>query len=324
MTKRHLVKDAQRLLDQGQTQEAVASILGISERTIRYWLSKGILQPPSSNRVAEVPPEGARDPSSFNIHTEWTVPELLAMGISRQNVPRMSLILTTQSNLGNLRLHEWLTRIMLLPVVPRQIMAWRDAYALFPILARDIDAPALLDLGHLMHQRKPWESRLCRTHYHRAAAPIVYKVMSSITIWAWRAGRMVSIPSAELAKTGLTGDEAVAEHLSRGGVARLVRYPGLKQDFERPSSWPSSRYDVLSHLVARLPDFDRQPRRVLRKLPQMYDLAMYWCANVTDEWLENVHRKQRFWVTETLGSEEEVHQEAWQCPNFDETLDGGT
>ena len=183
---------------------------------------------------------------------------------------------------------------MLLPVVPRQMMAWRDAYAFFPILARDIDAPALLGpWAPDAPSGSPGSPHVSRTYYHHAAAPVVYKAMSRITIWAWHADRMVAVPSVELAKTGLSGDEAVAEHLSRGGGARLVRQPGLEQDFKRLSSWPSSRYDVLAHLVARLPDFDKQPRTILRRLPPMHILAMYWCANVTDEWLENVRRKQR-------------------------------
>ena len=151
--------------------------------------------------------------------------------------------------------------------------------------------------------------------------PVVKKVMSSITAWAWHAGRMVAIPSVELAKTGLSGDEAIAEHLSRGRRASFVRYPGIEQDFKRPTSRPSSPYDVLAHLVARLPDFDRQPRRVFRKLPTMNALAVYWCIAVTDEWLEIVRREQeRSWVSETLDDEEEQHQEAWQSPNFDEPL----
>ena len=338
MAKKHLVKDVQQLLDQGQTQEAAASQLRLSERTIRYWLSKGLLQTPSSNRAAEVLPEEFKDSSvaeasaagevndssSINIHTVWTAPDLLAMGISDKDVPRMSLTLTALAKRGNLRLHEWLTRIMLLPIVPYQIMGWRDAYALFPILARDIDAPALVNLGRLMRHWAPWKSRVRRMHYHRLAAPVVHEVMASITDWAWHAGRIVAIPYVELAKTGLSGNEAVTEHLSRGRGASFVRYPGLEQDFKRLSSRPSSPYDVLSHLVARLPDFDRQPRRVLRKFPQMHALAMYWCAAVTDEWLETVRREQeRSWVDETLDSEEEQHQEAWQSPNFDEPLDDG-
>ena len=122
---------------------------------------------------------------------------------------------------------------------------------------------------------------------------------------------MVAIPSVDLAKAGLSGKEAVAEHLSRGHGASFVRYPGIEQDFKRPTSRPSSPYDVLSHLVARLPDFDRQPRRVLRKLPTMNALAVYWCISVTDEWLEIVRREQeRSWVGETLDGEEEQHQEA--------------
>ena len=86
-------------------QETVASQLGLSDRTIRYWLSQALLGPSSSNRVAEVLPEEAKaspagetkDSSSINIHTEWTVPELLAMGISHRDVPRISLLLTTLS-----------------------------------------------------------------------------------------------------------------------------------------------------------------------------------------------------------------------------------
>ena len=67
-------------------------------------------------------------------------------------------------------------------------------------------------------------------HYHRLAAPVVSKVMGSITAWAWHAGRMVAIPSVELAKTGLSGKEAVAEHLSRGRGASFVRYPGIEPE----------------------------------------------------------------------------------------------
>ena len=338
MTKRHKAKDAQQLLDQGETQEAVASILDISVRTIRYWLSKGILQSPSSKRAAEVRPGEPRDASaaeaapvgefndssSIKVHTEWTAFELLQVGISRQNVPRMLLTLMTAAKVGNLRLHEWYTRIMHLPVVPPEIKGWRDACAFFPILARDIDTPALVDLGPMMRRWAPWESREQRMHYHRLAAPVVKKVMSSITAWAWHAGRMVAIPSVELTKTGLSGDEAVAEHLSRGRGASFVRYPGIEQDFKRPTSRPSSPYDVLAHLVARLPDFDRQPRRVFRKLPTMNALAVYWCIAVTDEWLEIVRREQeRSWVGETLDGEEEQYEEAWQSPNFDEPPDDG-
>ena len=338
MTKRHLVKDAQQLLDGGQTQEAVASQLDLSERTIRSWLSKGLLQPPSSKRALEVRPEEARDApaaeaspigeangsSAIKVHTEWTAFELLAVGISRKNVPRMLLTLITLAKLGNLRLHEWFTRVMHLPVVPPQIKGWRDAHAFFPILARDIDAPALVHLGRLMRRCAPWQSREQRMHYHRLAAPVVSEVMGSITAWAWHAGLMVGIPSVELAKTGLSGDEAVTEHLSRGRGARVVRYPGVRQDFKRLSSRPSSPYDMLSHLVARLPDFDRKPRRVRRKPPTMNALAVYWCVFVTDEWLETVrHEQEGSWVGETLDSEEEQHQEAWQSPNFDEPLDDG-
>ena len=151
--------------DGGQTQEAVASQLDLSERTIRSWLSKGLLQPPSSKRALEVRPEEVRDASAaeaspigeangssaIKVRTEWTAFELLAVGISRKNVPRMLLTLTTLAKLGNLRLHKWFTRVMHLPVVPPQIKGWRDAYAFFPILARDIDAPALVHLSRLMH-----------------------------------------------------------------------------------------------------------------------------------------------------------------------------
>ena len=81
---------------------------------------------------------------------------------------------------------------------------------------------------------------------------------------------------------------------------------------------------MLSHLVARLPDFDRQPRRVSRKLPTMNALAVYWCIAVTDEWLEKVRREQeRSLVSESLDIEEEQYEEAWQSPNFDEPLDDG-
>ena len=49
----------------------------------------------------------------------------------------------------------------------------------------------LVDLGHMMRRWAPWQSREQRMHYHRLAAPVVYKVMSSINVEQRTAGRSI-------------------------------------------------------------------------------------------------------------------------------------
>ena len=147
---------------------------------------------------------------------------------------------------------------------------WKIAEGFLPLLARDIEAPALASLAELMRDSVPWKTKELRRRYHRLAAPIVKQSLGQIGDWALTSGLLLEVMEVPQPST------SPQEETGGGRVFDV-------------SATRFSPEGALLRLLPLLPDVDRPKRHFLRrKKDSIGVLAAEWCMNVTDEWLQEI------------------------------------
>ena len=290
------IAKAQQALDQGRTQAEAAEAAGVGLRTVSRLIQQKKLRPRPSASVKNAP--------RAEFRRMWTARELLSI-YEPERVPSILVSLETQAQRGNWRVHEWIGCMREARLVA---VEWRFAVAFLPILARDIEAPALAALADLMRESVPWKSKELRRHYHRMAAPIMYEALGQIGEWSLHSGLVVGLSEGLGSSTGPQGEAdeaAVIEALARGGRP-VFGIASTDSAYERVAKGlGGTPYGVLLRLMPRLPDVDRPRRRSLwRRKDSIGELAAIWCLTVTDEWLQRVRdANKRMWSEEPAGGE---------------------
>lgn len=263
---------AQELRAAGMTFEQIAETCEVNERTVRRWLSQG-----DYKRAAKQDNLSERT---------WTAADLLALGFVPETVERLVLLLDATARMGNDRLSRFLDGIATAPRVPSD---WRAALAWFPILAKDIDAPAVADLANVIRETAPWASDSLRRRYRAQAAPIITHVLGSVTMWALPVGLVVMAPVGRPERfetfEELANDTGLHRRAADASLARLIKgdrpqvislLPG--QAFERgiAKDFKQTPYGIVAEVVQRLPDIDKRKR--FSRAPTLLQLAIAWCA----------------------------------------------
>ena len=283
MTKRHLIPEAQRLLDNGVTQEAVAEHLNISDRTLRLWLKEGGLKPPDTRRgrlepsaemqdkeEATGPPDDAPpsppDAQSAEMQDKeeaknepkvvWTARELLDLGLHPTLADAVLMLLDATAAQGNLRLHQWLSTYS--ELVPGDPEVWAAAVAWLPILGEDTGTPELGALAKLMRDSVPWRGGPQRRRYHRLAHSLLQSAKLELNL------SMVpfSLHSDEPRSNVIMGFAIIQTLLDRcPDVDRKVRF---RWRIKNPRTETESIYELC------------------RSMP-MVNLAMAWCCLLPED-----------------------------------------
>jgi hypothetical protein len=196
------VQEVQELLNNGASQKETADSSGVAERTIRYWIQRGILQPPS-HKEREKAVRASADAPALSPWPEdrqwpgWTPEELeRKVGWGRQQTAEEVAAIRTVERMGN-RHYPWYMRLMV-EVAERHGASqqrpdkhrdpWLLAVAGLLVLGDWLDSPACAELAGLIETHKPWESKASRRAYAHAARPLVDAILLAMSqaILNWR------------------------------------------------------------------------------------------------------------------------------------------
>ncbi len=276
------IDKAQLALEQGFTQKEAAAEADIPLRTFTRLIQRGELRPLRRRRRSSVQVE---DSPGAEYRRLWSAADL--EGIYKSNkVTSIQLTLETEARRGNWRLHEWIGRVREVHHIPSE---WRAAIAFLPILARDIDAPALATVADVMRSEVPWTNKEMRRRYRRKVAPFMDRALSEIGRWSAGFGLVPYYKQR--------GNNSPPEFV---GIADITDFPLDPHDKGLVEKFRDSLFGTLIDLVGRLPDverpngppFVRARRSLLRPLSSrrvsITMLAAGWCLTADDQWVERV------------------------------------
>ena len=277
----------QHALDQGLTQKEAAAEANISIRTVSRMIKNGDVQPIRRRRLAS--PQ-AKDTPGAEYRRIWSPADLLGI-FKHDRMLSIQLLLEIAARRDNWRVNEWIGRIREVRPLP---LEWRDAIGFLPILARDIDAPALATLADLMKNEIPWVTKELRNRYRRKATPIMDQALTEIG--AWSAG------------FGLVPLYGRLKHDSPPEFVEIDEAAQFPSDHDQKGNVEKFRgtvFAILIEVVRRLPEVDRpsgnpfvQPggsrlRFLSRRRAPMAALAIRWCIAVDDQLVEDARNADR-------------------------------
>ena len=275
------IAEVRKLLAEGKTQEKIAEVLGISDRTIRRWKEKGYFDEVgrgSSESTETSAREESSGTSKAGIWPDITAADLVSAGFIPARVHIIVAALDIAQRQKNNRLPRFLEAYIDLgkrwPDMPEP---WRAALAGLPVVAEDIGAPSLGELMKHAVRISPYVGKGTRREYHRVARRLLVGILAEVQRFLQDAAvaggfPLMIIPDSP-AWMPWTKEKSYRadDQLDKGKWGFLI--PWKLKDMEFGKTWAGILFDI----VSRLPDPDKQRGRLFKKM-QLTALLYLWCS----------------------------------------------
>jgi hypothetical protein len=292
--KETIEKIKQYLLD-GKTQEEVAELAGVSDRSIRRWKKKGYFKDLGRGAAKLSQSNDSTESASqdANLWSDITAADLAKAGFIRGRVHLMVAALGISEQQGNSRLPRFLKAYIELGSRWNEMPeGWRAALAGLPIVAEDIQSPSLIELMRQARRIHPYLSKETRREYHRVARNLLVGILAEVQSFLQDATMFGGFPLALIPEPpawmpwNKEKSFRADNQLEKGKWSLLIPAGFEDKPFEK--TWAGVLFDIIS----RLPDPDRQ-RGKLRKKWQLTGLLYLWCSTAPQDFVPSLPKIER-------------------------------
>jgi len=269
------------LIMEGKTQEEIAEIIGISDRTIRRWKEKGYFNELGRGTAESIKTTVSEESINTSKTGRWpdiTAADLVNAGFKPARVHIIMAALDIAERQGNNRLPRFLQAYIDLGKrfhgIPE---AWLAALAGLPIVAEDIKAPSLGELMKHAVRIHPYITKETRREYHRVARRLLVGILAEAQRFLQDAAVSGGFPLIVWPESPVwmpwTQERSYRadDQLSKGKWSFLI--PSGFEDIEFSKTWAGVLFDIIS----RLPDPDKQRGKLFKNM-QFTALLYLWCS----------------------------------------------
>ncbi len=282
------IAEIKKLLMEGKTQEKIAEMLDISDRTIRRWKEKGYfdeLELGTAESIKTSMSEELITTSKTGMWPDITAADLVNAGFIPARVHILMAALDIAEKQGNNRLPRFLQAYIDIgkrwPDMPE---GWRAALAGLPIVAEDIKAPSLGELMKHAVRIHPYITKQTRREYHRVARRLLVGILAEAQRFLQDAAvaggfPLIIIPESP-AWMPWTQERSYRadDQLDKGKWSFLI--PSRFKNMEFSKTWAGILFDIIS----RLPDPDKQRSKLPKKM-QLTALLYLWCSTAPGDFM---------------------------------------
>ena len=295
------IAEVKKLLMEGKTQEKIAEMVDISDRTIRRWKEKGYFDELGLGTAESIKTSMSEElitTSKTGMWPDITAADLVNAGFIPARVHILMAALDIAEKQENNRLPHFLQAYIDIgkrwPDMPE---GWRAALAGLPIVAEDIKAPSLTELMNHAVRIHPYLTKQTRREYHRVARRLLVGILAETQTFLQDAAIAGGFPLVVITEHPTwmpwTKERSfrVDDQLDKGKWAFGI--PAGFENIEFDKTWAR----VLFGIISRLPDPDKQRGKLkLLKKMQFTTLLYIWCSTAPSDFrppLPEIRRRDK-------------------------------
>lgn len=292
------ITEVKKLLMEGKTQEKIAEMLGISDRTIRRWKEKGYFDELGRGGTESIETSVSEESNTTFKKGMWpniTAADLVNAGFMPDRVHILMATLDIAERQGNNRFPRFLqAHVAISKRWPEMPEGWRAALAGLPIVAEDIKSPSLKELMDYAVRIHPYLAKQARREYHRVARRLLVGILAEAQKFLQDAAvaggfpLIVWVESPAWMPWTKERSYRADDQLDKGKWSFLI--PSGFENIEFSKTWAGILFDIIS----RLPDPDKQRGKLFKKVQLTAQLYL-WCSTAPSDFrppLTQIRRRE--------------------------------